>query len=121
MKNLLILTALLIVSCAKDDFYEEVDMITPDNLIMDDMVGIKLESNFIQNEGLMNVKLDKVGDYSLFILDINDRVVAKEEVTGSVGDNIFKVYTNTLPKSSYRLELKYEGTTVGYSQVNLIE
>ena len=121
MKKILILAALLIVSCAKDEFYEPVDMVTPDNLIISDLVGIKLESKFIEHEGLMNVKLDKVGDYTLRILDINNKVVAKEEVKGFVGDNIFKVYTKTLPKSSYKLELMYEGHAVGYSQVNLID
>ena len=117
----LIAIALLIMSCSKDEVYEQIDMITPDNLIMADLVGIKLESKFIQNEGLMNVKLDKDGDYTLRILDINNKVVANEKVKGIIGDNIFKIYTNTLPKSSYKLELMFEGDKVGYSQVNLIK
>lgn len=122
MKKLLALAALLIVSCAKDEIYEEVQMdIIPESLQMVDPVGIKLESNFVSNEALMNVKLSDKGDYTLKILDINNKVVASEKVKGFIGDNLFKVYTKVLPKSSYRLELYKINNRVGYTQINITE
>lgn len=121
MKKLLLITALILTSCSKEEYYEEVNMITPDNLIIAEMVGIKAESNFIQHEGLMNVKLGKKGDYFIKIYDINNKVVSKEQVRGIEGDNIFKVYTKTLPKSSYRLELQYFNETVAHTQINIID
>lgn len=122
MKKLLALAALLIVSCAKDEIYEEVQMdIIPDTLQMVEPVGIKLESKFVSNEALMNVKLPDNGDYTIKILDINNKVVASEKVKGFIGDNLFKVYTKVLPKSSYRLELYKINNRVGYTQINITE
>ena len=122
MKKLLALAALLIVSCAKDEIYEQVQMdIIPEALQMVDNVGIKLESKFVSNEALMNVKLPDNGDYTIKILDIDNKVVASEKVKGFIGDNLFKVYTKVLPKSSYRLELYKINNRVGYTQINITE
>jgi hypothetical protein len=67
----------------------------------------------------MNVKLDTSGNYYIKIRDIQGKVVAKELVKGKVGDNLFTVYTSTLPKSSYKLELYLENEKVGFTTINL--
>lgn len=91
----------------------------PEALEIDDLVGIKLESNFATEVINMNVKLDSEGEFFIKVLDISNRVVSKEKVSGEIGDNIFRVYTKTLPKSSYRLELFRGNKKVGATNINL--
>ena len=68
-------------------------------------VGIRLQSPFVTTEVLMNVKLETAGTVTIKIFDISNRVVSKETVNVVAGDNILKVYTNTLPTSAYRVAL----------------
>jgi hypothetical protein len=53
----------------------------------------------------MNVKLESAGTINVKILDISNRVVSKETMNVSAGDNILKVYTRALPSSAYRIAL----------------
>jgi hypothetical protein len=91
----------------------------PQELKIDALVGIKLESNFATDVINMNVKLDTEGEYFITVLDISNRIVSKEKVSGKLGDNLFRVYTSTLPKSSYRLELYRDQTKIGTTNINL--
>jgi hypothetical protein len=52
---------------------------------------------------------------------MKNQIISKEIVKGVVGDNLFKVYINTLPLSSYRLELYCDDEKVGVEVINLIE
>jgi len=110
----------LFLACSPDEFYEPMYMEEiPEALEIDALVGIKLESNFATEVINMNVKLDSEGEFYIKVLDISNRVVSKEKVSGELGDNLFRVYTKTLPKSSYRLEL-FRGTKkVGATNINL--
>jgi len=122
MRKTIIALALVIASCSNDDYYETLQLdVVPHQLIISDPVGIKLSSNFASNTVDMNVKLDTNGNYFIKIKDNYGRVVSKEKVNGNIGDNIFKVYTSTLPKSSYRIELYLEDSKIGVSQINLIK
>lgn len=124
MKKLLTLLSLIILtSCAKDYEFEvvNVDLEVPETLLIDKEVGIKLESRFVDNEALMNVKINAEGIFTIKVIDINNEVVSKEVVRGEVGDNLFKIYTNTLPISSYRIELFCDDLKVGAEVVNLIQ
>ena len=96
----------LFLACTPDYTFEiEPYTFVPETLVIKEDVGIKLDSNFATTEIKMNVKLNSSGNYYIKVLDITGKVVAKELVNGRIGDNIFTVYTSTLPKSSYRLEL----------------
>jgi len=120
MKRLIIILALVIASCAKDEIYTTVDFQeVPENLIIAEPVGIKLSSNFANKSVDMNVKLNTNGNYFIKIKDNYGKIVAKEKVNGKIGDNIFKVYTTTLPKSSYRIELYLEESKIGVTQINI--
>ena len=111
----------LFLACSPDyDFEIEPYTFVPEALIIKEDTGIKLESNFATTEIKMNVKLNSSGNYYIKVLDISGKVVAKELVNGRIGNNIFKVYTSTLPKSSYRLELFYEDKKVGATSINLL-
>ena len=111
----------LFLACTPDYTFEiEPYTFVPEALVINEEVGIKLDSNFATTEIKMNVKLNSSGNYYIKVLDITGKVVAKELVSGKIGDNIFTVYTSTLPKSSYRLELFRENTKVGATTVNLL-
>ena len=110
----------LFLACSPDyDLEIETYTFVPEQLVIQEKVGIKLESNFATTQARMNVKLNSIGNYYIKVLDLSGKVVAKELVNGKIGDNIFTVYTSTLPKSSYRLELFHENKKVGATSINL--
>ena len=124
MKKLLTLIGLTILtSCAKEYDFEviAVDQVIPQELLIEKEVGIKLESRFINDEVLMNVKINAGGLFTIKVVDIKGEVVSKEIVRGEEGANLFKIYTNTLPISSYRIELFCDDEKVGAEVINLIQ
>ena len=119
-RNYYTILFLLFLACSPDYEFEMVPYnFVPETLVIKEEVGIKLDSNFATTEVKMNVKLNSSGNYYIKVLNISGKVVAKELVNGKIGDNIFTVYTSTLPKSSYRLELFHEDNKVGTSLINL--
>lgn len=107
MKKLLTLLVLLtLTSCMKDDIMEPVFVSeVPETLLMDELVGIKLESVIVSSQVRMNVKLPNDGTYRVKIRDINNTLISQEKLTAQKGDNILSVYTSSLDKSSFTLEL----------------
>jgi len=107
MKKLLTLLVLLtLTSCMKDDIMEPVFVSeVPDTLLMDELVGIKLENTIVSSEVRMNVKLPNDGTYRVKIRDIDNSLISQEKLTAQEGDNILSVYTSSLDKSSFTLEL----------------
>jgi len=111
MKKLLILLSLVfIISCVKDE-HEYIDPFVevPEALQIADVVGIKLESTIVTNQVAMNVKLPETGVYRIKIRHgMNNELISQERVNGTEGDNILKVYTSTLDKSGYMIQLTDE-------------
>jgi hypothetical protein len=107
MKKLLTLLVLLtLTSCMKDDIMEPVFVSeVPEALLIDELVGIKLESTIVSSEVRMNVKLPNDGTYRVKIRDIDNSLISQEKLTAQEGDNILSVYTSSLDKSSFTLEL----------------
>jgi len=97
---------LLVSGCVRDDYeiYEPI-MEIPEILKIDENVGMKLESIFVTNQVRINVKLPKTGTYKIKLKDIAGNVVSQEKLSADEGDNILKVYTSSLPKSAYDVEL----------------
>jgi hypothetical protein len=107
MKKLLTLLVLLtLTSCMKDDIMEPVFVSeVPEALLIDELVGIKLESTIVSSEVRMNVKLPNDGTYRVKIRDLDNSLISQEKLTAQEGDNILSVYTSSLDKSSFTLEL----------------
>jgi len=99
-----VLAVITLTGCFKDDLQPN-PFLTPNTLEIKNSVGIKLESVFVTSEVKMNVKIETSGLYTVKILDIANRVVSKESMNVTVGDNILKVYTSALPSSAYRIGL----------------
>ena len=116
MKKLLsILSILLIIGCAQDDEFFVIDenQEVPESLAIEDLVGIKLASLIVSDRVAMNIKLPSDGVYRVKIRhSMTNELISQEKLTGSEGDNILKVYVNTLEMSSYKLELTKEDHTI---------
>tara|TARA_S200002703_G_scaffold144112_2_gene137571 strand:+ start:266 stop:643 length:378 start_codon:yes stop_codon:yes gene_type:complete len=118
MKKLISIFALLFIfGCAQDEDFIVIDQNqeVPNALVIDDLVGIKLASSIVSDRVAMNVKLPTEGSYRVKIRhSMTNELISQEKLTGKEGDNIFKVYVNTLENSSYKLELtKLDHTVVG--------
>jgi hypothetical protein len=119
MKKLLSILFVLafMVGCSKDDIFEE--PVKP-NLVIKDLIGIKLENIFVTDKVSMNVKLETAGTIRIKIKDIAGTLVSQEKIDVVAGDNILSVYTKSLPKSSYTIELCDINNTVLGSTVFVI-
>lgn len=93
-----------------------------DELKIDAAVGIRLETPFVDSDVKMNVKTELEGKYFIFITDISNKVVSKEEITLKKGDNVLDVHTRILPPSGYRIGLYtktgYELGITDFNKVN---
>ena len=122
MKKRLIFGLLIfgLIGCTKDDMFLEppVNQIKPE-LVIQNSVGIKLESAFVTSEVSMNVKMETSQPITIKIFDISNKVVSKETMTVKAGDNILKVYTSALPSSGYRIGLyDSNGAQLGITDFN---
>jgi hypothetical protein len=107
MKKIFIIAviAILFVGCTKVDIPTPPPPVANFELKIASAVGIKLQSAFVTSEVAMNVKSNVAQTATIKIFDIANRVVSKETINVSVGDNIVKVYTSALPSSAYRIGL----------------
>lgn len=109
MKKILgILTLLLLVtSCAEEIDYEPVPTdIVPENLAIEQYSGIRLQSYIVEEEVNINIKLPLDSKYRVKILDIESQVISQEKIDGKQGDNLLKIYVNSLPKSSFTIQVE---------------
>ena len=119
MKKMLAVAAILFVGCTKVDVPTPQPPVANTELKIASAVGIKLQSPFVTTEVAMNVKSDVAQPVTIKIFDISNRVVSKETVNVSVGDNILKVYTSALPPSAYRIGLfDANGNQLGITDFN---
>lgn len=101
--GLVFLVIVFTLSCRKVDVPTPISQEPNAELKINNSFGIKLQSAFVTSEVAMNVKSETSQSVTIKIFDIANRVVSKETMNVSVGDNILKVYTNALPSSGYRI------------------
>lgn len=98
---------LLVVSCAEEIDYEPVPTdIVPENLTIEQDSGIRLESYIVNQEVNINIKLPLDSKYRVKILDIESKIISQEKIDGRQGDNLLKIYVNSLPKSSFTIQVE---------------
>jgi len=120
MKKLAILLVITlgITGCFKDDIAPN-PIIPINDLQINGVSGIKLQSTFVTTEVAMNVKIENKGIVTIKIFDIGNRVISKETAEVNAGDNLLKVYTSALPSSAYRIGLyNSAGKLLGISDFN---
>jgi hypothetical protein len=104
-KIFLVLLIFGLGGCIDDTIIEQPITEVKKELVIQNPVGIKLETPFVTTEVAMNVKVDITQQVTIKIFDISNRVVSKETMNVKAGDNILKVYTTALPSSAYRIAL----------------
>jgi len=103
-----IVIVLLVMSCQRDEIIEPINGYNeiPESLIIEDVVGVRLESSIVTDEVRMNVKLPYSGQYRIKIRHgLDAKLLSQEKINANEGDNLLKVYVNTLNKSGYILDL----------------
>ena len=118
--SLLIFGLIVLASCRKVDVPMPPQSVSED-LKIASLSGIKLQTPFVTNEVLMNVKSETSQTVTIKIFDIANRVVSKSTSDVKSGDNILKVYTSALPSSGYRIGLyDSNGNLLGITDFNKI-
>jgi hypothetical protein len=121
MKQIILVVLVIIgfVGCRKDDILIAPTQVVKPELQIVSSVGIKLETSFVTSEVFMNVKTETNQTVTVKIFDIANRVVSKEVMEVSAGDNVLKVYTSALPTSAYRIGLfDFNGKQLGIADFN---
>ena len=103
MKKLILL--FLFISCSDTIYIERPIQEVPETLFMSQAIGLKLESYIVKDKVRINTKLPKDGKYIIKILDFSNTIINQEIITGKEGDNILNIYVNSMPVSSYTVEL----------------
>lgn len=113
---------LILVGCTSDSF-EIIDpiQIVPESMEIVEARGIKLETVFVSDKVSVNVKLDKEAQVRLKIKDISGKLVSQEKLTAREGNNLLSIYTNSLEKSSYTVQLTTDGGKVLGSGIFVME
>lgn len=114
-KTLLLLSLILIIGCNPDEIITPIDdtnVEIPESLVIDDIQGLKLESTIVSDEVRMNTKLPYTGIYRIKIRDISKQLISQEKINGNEGDNLLKVYVNSLERDGYIIELSDEGHNI---------
>jgi len=96
---------MVFVGCTKMDMPMPIVDKVPNELAINSVSGIKLESPFVTSQVAMNVKSEIAQTVTIKIFDISNRVVSKSTSDVKAGDNVLKVYTTALPSSAYRIGL----------------
>ena len=118
-KIFLVLLIFGLGGCIDDTIIEQPINEVKKELVIQNPVGIKLETSFVTTEVAMNVKVDITQQVTIKIFDISNRVISKETMNVKAGDNILKVYTTALPSSAYRIALfDVKGNQLGIVDFN---
>jgi hypothetical protein len=100
MKRILVLFIILMWGCTK---VEVVPL--PEVLAIDNIFSVK-ESK-VSNGQSLHFKLPSAGTYTLSLIDsTSSQVINREKFNGQNGENIKKIYTNSLPKGYLILVLQ---------------
>lgn len=101
MKKILFVSFILLIGCSTPEIP------LPEVLAKDDIFSIP-ESNVVNDQSL-HFDLPSEGIYMLTLLnDDSNQVVSRERFKGQRGENVKKIYTNSLPKGRLTLILNNE-------------
>ena len=99
MKKILIISFILLIGCTSPEIP------IPDVTINNDIFSVK--ESVVLNGQSIRMKLPSAGKYILTLIDNStNQVVSRERFNGQNGENIKKIYTNSLPKGYLILVLE---------------
>ncbi len=98
MKKIILISLILLVGCTKPD------LPTPDVIAKDNIFNVT-ESKVINGQSIY-FDLPSSGTYILTLIDVTtNQVISRERFIGQNGENVKKIYTNSLPKGYLYLVL----------------
>ena len=104
MKKILLTVFIFILGCTKPEIQ------IPDVIAASDIFSVKESS--VTNGQSIHFKLPSSGTYMLTLLDNNTgQVISREKFNGQNGENVKKIYTNSLPKGYLILVLEDNNKT----------
>lgn len=99
MKKILIIPFILLISCTSPEIP------IPNITVNDNIFSVK--QSVVSNGQPIHIKLPSAGKYTLTLIDNStNQVVSRERFNGQNGENIKKIYTNSLPKGYLILVLE---------------
>jgi hypothetical protein len=99
MKKLIIIPFILLVGCINPEIP------LPEVLSKNDIFSVK--ESLVLNGQSIHFKLQSAGTYTLTLIDNNtNQVISRERFVGQKGENVKKIYTNSLPKGYLILVLE---------------
>lgn len=102
MKKYLLIILLILISCEKDQFVDEISIVTP----IHEMIFDVSESIVVDGQSIfMNIESTEVHTLLIFDEETNS-VITKESFNGIIGLIERNVYINSLPKKKLQLILK---------------
>lgn len=113
MKKLILMSLILLVGCTKPELpYPEV-------MAMDDIFSVTESS--VSNGQSIHFDLPSSGTYILILTDKESgQVISKEKFNGQIGENIKKIYTNSIQsKYLYLTLVDYSNNQIGKTIINL--
>jgi hypothetical protein len=98
MKKIILISFILLVGCTKPE------LPTPEVVAKDNIFNVT-ESKVTNGQSIY-FDLPSEGTYMLTLIDVTtDQVISREKFIGQSGENIKKIYTNSLPKGYLYLVL----------------
>jgi hypothetical protein len=120
LKSISVLLLLVMAACVNEEFPILKNEI-PNSLKINNEVGLSVESQFVQGNIKMNVKVSTADTYTVRLHHISGRTVVKDEIRAEVGDNIKILYTAFIPKEPYTLVLyDKQGVELAKTVINLL-
>jgi hypothetical protein len=100
MKKIIVMLFIFLVGCTKVEIVP-----LPEVLAVDNIFSVKESS--VSNGQSLHFKLPSAGTFTLKLIDsTTSQVINREKFVGQSGENIKKIYTNSLPKGYLILVLE---------------
>jgi hypothetical protein len=99
MKKNILLSLILLVGCTNPE------LPLPEVLAKNDIFSVK--ESLVKNGQSIHFKLNSTGTHTLTLINNStNQVISRERFVGQKGENIKKIYTNSLPKGYLILALE---------------
>ena len=113
MKKVILMSLILLVGCSKPD------LPMPEVLSIDNIFSVNESS--VSNGQSLHFDLPSNGTFILILTDKEtNQVISKEKFKGQIGENVKKIYTNSIQSKYLYLTLVDDGNNqIGKTTINL--
>jgi len=91
----------LFLACAPDEYDFVVTQFVADELKIDETTGLQFDDNSVYDGAKFNIKTDTDGKYTVEILDLTKKLVSRNTLKVTEGDNVYTIYTRVFETGDY--------------------